>query len=220
MGTPLEFRFWIPKPPDGQVVTPEEAERIVLERLEMDSSSRKQSLWDLSAIYSATGRKEESLECLRKLAVLADGPEERARCHLVMGAQREQVGDFEGAVDYYSAAFELEPENTQAWYWINNNLGYSLIQLGRCREAEPYLHRAIEVDRARPNAYKNLGLALLGQDRLEEAADYFVTATQANASDRRSLGHLEELVSAHPELLIEMPELRGKIDDCRTAVQR
>ena len=219
MGEPLQFRFTIPKPPDGPILTVEEYEQAVLDRLERDSSSRKQSLWDLSVIYSVTGRKEQSLDCLRKLAVLADGREERARCYLVMGGQREQVSDFEGAVDFYSAAFEVEPENTQTWYWINNNLGYSLVQLARCREAEPYLHRAIGVDPTRPNAYKNLGLALRGQNRLKEASDYFVMATQANASDRRSLVHLEELVSAHPEILIEVPDLRGTIEDCRTAVQ-
>jgi tetratricopeptide (TPR) repeat protein len=216
---PLEFRFTIPTPPDGVAVTLEEYERAVLERLEKDSSSRKQGLWDLSVIYSATDRQEQSLECLKKLAVLTDGSEERARCYLAMGAQRERVQDFEGAVAYYNAAFELEPQNTTAWYWINNNLGYSLVQLGRCQEAEAYLHRAVAIDQARPNAFKNLGLALLGQDRLKEAADHFVRATQSDASDPRSLGHLDQLVSAHPELLVEVPDLGGRIQDCREAVR-
>jgi tetratricopeptide (TPR) repeat protein len=219
MSEPLEFRFTIPAPPDGIAVTVEEYEMAVLERLEKDSSSRKQGLWDLSVIYSATGRQEQCLECLKKLAVLTEGSEERAHCYLAMGAQRERVRDFEGAVAYYTAAFELEPQHTTTWYWINNNLGYSLIQLGRCQEAEGYLHRAVAMDQARPNAYKNLGLALLGQDRLKEAADHFVRATQANASDPRSLGHLDQLVSAHPELLVEVPDLEGRILECRTAVR-
>lgn len=219
MSTPLQFKFTIAKPPEGPILTVEEYERAILERLEKDSSSRKQSLRDLAVLYSGTGRKEEALDCLRKLAVLADGPEERARCYLVMGGEREQVRDFEGAVDFYSAAFELKPENTQVWYWINNNLGYSLVQLGRCQEAEPYLQRGIEIDPTRANAYKNLGLALLGQDRHKAAADYFVTATQTNASDPRSLRHLEELVAAHPEVLAEVPDMNEKIETCRAAVQ-
>ena len=220
MNTPLEFRFTVPILPDGRAVTIEEYEQAVLERLEKDSSSRKQSLWDLSVIYSATGRQEQSLECLKKLAVLADGPEERARCYLAMGARREKVEDFEGAVSYYRAAFGMEPQSTDAWYWINNNLGYSLVQLGRCQEAETYLHRALAIDQTRPNAYKNLGLGFLGQNRFKEAADYFVRATQADASDRRSLGHLEQLISAHPELLAEVPDLGRKIEGCRAAVQQ
>jgi tetratricopeptide (TPR) repeat protein len=218
VNVPLQFRFTVPIPPNGLAVTVEECERLILERLEKDSSSRKQSLWDLSVIYSVTDRQERSLECLKRLAVLTEGPEERARCYLAMGAQREQVGDFEGAVGYYRAAFETEPQNTNAWYWINNNLGYSLVQLGRCRESEAYLHRAMAIDQDRPNAYKNLGLAFLGQDRLKECADCFVRATQADASDRRSLDHLVQLVSAHPELLAEVPDLGRKIEDCRQAV--
>jgi len=216
--TPLEFRVPIPKLPEGQAVTLEECERIVLERLEKDPTSRKQSLWDLAMIYSAAGRKEQSLECMRKLAVLAEGPEERARCYLALGGKREQANDFEGAVSYYMAAFEMEPQNTDSWYWINNNLGYSLVQLGRCDEAEGYLQRAVAIDQGRSNAFKNLGLALLGRNRWTEAADFFVRATQANAADRRSLVHLEQLVSEHPELLTEVPGLAGKIEECRGAV--
>ena len=217
---PLQFNFTVPTPPDGRAVTLEEYEREVLQRLEEGSSSRRQSLWELSVLYGATGRQEQSLECLKKLAVLTGGPEERARCYLAIGAQRERVQDFEGAVSYYKAAYGLEPQNTDAWYWINNNLGYSLVQLGRFQEAEAYLHGAVAIDQTRPNAHKNLGLASLGQNRLEAAVNYFVRATQANASDGRSLGHLEQLVRAHPELLAEMPDLEGTIADCRIAVRQ
>jgi len=217
---PRQFRFTVPTLPDGRAVTAEEYEREVLKRLEEDSASRKQSLWDLSVLYGSTGRQEQSLECLKKLALLTDGPEERARCYLAIGAQRERVDDFEGAVSYYRAAFEMEPQSTDAWYWINNNLGYSLVQLGQCHEAEAYLHNAVAIDQTRPNAFKNLGLASLGQNRLEAAIDYFVRATQANATDGRSLRHLEQLVRAHPELLDKVPGLEGTVEDCRTAVRQ
>jgi tetratricopeptide (TPR) repeat protein len=215
---PLQFKFTVPLLPDGRAVTAEEYEREILERLEKDSASRKQSLWDLSVLYGSTGRQEKCLECLKKLALLTDGPEERAQCYLAIGAQRERVDDFEGAVSYYRAAFGMEPQSTDAWYWINNNLGYSLVQLGQCHEAEAYLHNAVAIDQTRPNAYKNLRLASLGQNRLEAAIDYFVRATQANASDGRSLGHLEQLVREHPELLDKVPNLEGTIEDCRIAV--
>ncbi len=197
----------------------DEVEREILERLENDSSSRKQALWELAFLYSHTGRHEKSLECMNKLAVLTDGSEERASCYLAMGGFREHANDFEGAVGYYSAAFGMEPGDTTTWYWINNNLGYSLVQLSRCQEAEPYVQRAIAIDPARPNAFKNLGLAFLGQDRHAEAADYFVRATQVNAADGRSLGHLEQLVAAHPELLAEVPGLGNRLNACRVAVR-
>lgn len=219
--TTLEFRYSRPTLPDGFVaLTAEELEREILARLESGSSSRKQALWDLAVLYSMTNRREESLESFNKLAVLADGPEERARCHLSMGRLREMAGDFEGAVSFYSAAFGMEPGDTDTWYWINNNLGYSLVQLARYQEAEPYLRRCFAIDPARANAFKNLGLAFLGQDRYAEAADHFVRATQVNAADFRSLGHLEELVAAHPELLTEVPDLEDKLKLCRVAVQK
>jgi len=219
MNEPLEFRFTVPPLPDGQAVTAEEFEEIALKRLESDSSSRKQTLWDLSVIYSATRREEQSLECLRKLAVLTEDLDQRAQCYLAMGAQRERARDFEGAVTYYGAAFEMSPSNSNVWYWINNNLGYSLVQLGRCQEAERYLREAIGIDQGRSNAYKNLGLAFLGQARWTDAAAYFVRATQANASDNRSLAHLEQLVSEHPEILVDLPELERATEQCREAVR-
>jgi tetratricopeptide (TPR) repeat protein len=219
MSEPLGFKFSVPDLPEGRAVTWEELEREVLERLENDSSARKQSLWDLAVIYSMTGRQDQSLECLNKVAVLTDGPEEQARCYLMMGQLREQVNDYEGAVVYYGAAFGMEPQNTGTWYWINNNLGYSLVQLARCQEAEAYLRRAITIQPAAPNAYKNLGLAFLGENRFAEAGDYFIRSTQANASDKRSLAHLEQLLEAHPEIAVEIPDFNEKIEGCRMAVK-
>jgi len=50
------------------------------------------------------------------------------------------------------------------------------------------------------------------------AAECFVNATQANASDPRSLQHLESLVAGHPEILAEVPHLADTLAECRRAV--
>ena len=136
-----------------------------------------------------------------------------------MGQLREQIADYEGAARYYRGAFGLQPRRTDLWYWINNNLGYCLIQVGRFKEAEGHLKVALAIDSNRSNAFKNLGLALLGQKESAKAAEYFVLATQANASDPRSLTHLEQLLDADPELLVEVPDLQHKLDACRKAVE-
>jgi tetratricopeptide (TPR) repeat protein len=101
-------------------------------------------------------------------------------------------------------------------YFVYNNLGYSLVRLGRFLEAEEGCRQAIEIDPQRPNAFKNLGLALQGQGRHAEAAQCFVKATQVNASDARSLRHLESLLADHAELEFEFSQALAA---CRAAVK-
>ena len=48
-----------------------------------------------------------------------------------------------------------------------------------------------------------------------EAAESFVTSTQANASDARSLHHLEELLAEHPDLQFDFA---SALKACRMAV--
>jgi len=69
--------------------------------------------------------------------------ERKANCVLAMGATMEQVQDFEAAVRYYKEALALEPVRTPTWYFINNNLGFSLNTLGHFSEGEIYCHKAI-----------------------------------------------------------------------------
>jgi tetratricopeptide (TPR) repeat protein len=63
--------------------------------------------------------------------------------------------------------------------------------------------------------HNNLGLALIGLGRYREAAEAFIAATQADASDARSLRHLEALLSEHPELEFEFCKA---VAACREAV--
>jgi hypothetical protein len=72
------------------------------------------------------------------------------------------------------------------------------------------------VDASRPNAHKNLGIALAGQGAYREAAKCFVTATQANATDSRAFRLLEDLVKQHPELEFEFGD---ELEACRQAVE-
>jgi len=96
---------------------------------------------------------------------------------------------------------------------------YSLIQLGRYQEAEPHLRAATEIDAARANAFKNLGLALWGLNRPSEAVESFVRATQVNTADPRAFWHLEQLLAENPGLLQAVTGLRGQVQACRRAVR-
>jgi hypothetical protein len=56
------------------------------------------------------------------------------------------------------------------------------------------------------NAHKNLGISLASQGHYADAAKCFVTATQVNAADSRSLRLLKDLVKEHPKLAYEFEE--------------
>jgi tetratricopeptide (TPR) repeat protein len=215
----FDFNFRVPALPEGQAMTVEEAESLLLAEVEESRGTSKQALWNLAILYSGTRRHRDARSCIERLRAMAEGAEERAECVLALGRHHEQVGDFEAAVACYRSAFDLAPESADTSYWIHNNLGYSLIQLGRHREAEASLRAAMAIDPRRPNAYKNLGLALDGQGQHAEAAEHFVLATQANAADGRSLQHLESLVAEHPQVLLACPDLPKKLEACRLAVR-
>ena len=211
----LVFKYSLPDPATGELVALsfEEAERLLLKNLSEAKENPQDALWELARLYSHTKRHEAALDYLRQIMDLQPDLEHKAHCVLAMGQTMEQVGDYESAVRYYRVAFGLEPVNTATWYFINNNLGFSLNTLNDFEGGERFCRAAIEIDRQRPNAFKNLGIALAGQQKFAEAAHCFIQATQADASDPRSLKLLEELVAQHPEL-----ELEADLECCRKAV--
>lgn len=173
-------------------------------------------MWNLAQFYKLQKRHEQAIDWLRKLMSRLPDAETKAECVLTMGQAMEQVRDYTAAVHYYKEALALEPAHTFTWYFINNNLGFSLNQLGQFVEGERYCRQAIEINPNRPNAFKNLGIALKGQGEYREAAKCFVTATQVNAADPRSLRLLQELLHEHPELEYEF---QGDVECCQKAVE-
>jgi Flp pilus assembly protein TadD len=144
-----------------------------------------------------------------------DDLEKRAEIILALGQSAEVMRDYGLAVNFYRHALAHEPTDKTIWFFIHNNLGYSLMQLADFAEAEKFCRAATQIDPGRPNGHKNLGLAFQGQGRSREAAACFVAATQANAADARALGHLEALLAAHPELAAEFG---AQLECCRQAV--
>src|SRR5262245_3667927 len=192
----LDFRFEVPRPPKGPLeeLTAEEAEKLLLKRLEDAREDPKEALWQIAQFYKNEKQHEKALGYLRKLMALLPDVEEKANCVFTMGQAMENVGDYEAAVRYYKEALALEPTGTFLWYFINNNLGFSLNALGRFDEGENYCRKAIEIDPARCNGHKNLGMSFSGQGCYAEAARCFITATQVNAMDARSFHLLEKLL--------------------------
>ncbi len=214
----FDFRFSIPRVPEGPLVgmSAEEMERTLLKQLEKQQSDPTDALWQLARFYQQCKDHEKGLACLRQAMAHMPDLETKAHCVLGMGQMMEAVQDYEAAVRYYREALAMEPVQTDTWYFINNNLGFSLNTLGQFAEGERYCRRAIEINPNRPNAFKNLGIALKGQGDYREAARCLVTATQVNAADPRSLHLLQELLHEHPELAFDFQD---DVDCCQKAVE-
>jgi tetratricopeptide (TPR) repeat protein len=205
----LYFQFPIPRPPDGPLIemSAAEMEQTLLKRLEKQKEQPTDALWELARFYQQSKQIEKGLACLRQILEYLPDPEKKAGCVLAMGQMMESANDYASAVRYYKEALALEPVQTAPWYFINNNLGFSLNTLGHFSEGEVYCRKAIEIDPTRPNAHKNLGISLAGKGQYREAAQCFVTATRVNAADPRALRLLQDLVKEHSELAYEFEEV-------------
>jgi tetratricopeptide (TPR) repeat protein len=195
------FKYFVPQHPKELVsLTSEEAEKLLLKNLADAKGERIDELWQLARFYATTKRHEPALQYLRQIMGATKDHELKAHCVLAMGQTMEQIADYPAAVRYYKEAFAMEPLQTRTWYFINNNLGFSLNTLGNFEQGEIYCRKAIETEPNLPNAYKNLGISLRGRGRYHEAAESFVAATRVNASDPRAFHLLTELLNEHPEL--------------------
>ena len=218
MDDQFQFRFSVPKLPEGEALTCHEIEKELLRKLSAKDGKCTDSLWNLAGLYQRTGNFDRAAACLQGVAALTEDPEQLGACHLDLGRIEESKEDYAAAAKYYGQALLLEPCSTRVWYFIHNNLGYSLNQLNQHEAAIPRLQRAIEIDPGKPNAYKNLGLSHAALGNLEQAAELFIAATRVEASDPRSLAHLDEFLEAHPALEVDIPDLRKGVEACRAAV--
>ena len=145
-------------------------------------------------------------------------PDEAARAHLTLGCVHEHELDWEAAIASYRQVLANDPQDPTVKYFGNNNLGYSLIQLGRFDEAEDYCLAAVDVEGHRHNAHKNLGLVYQGQGRWLDAALSFLTAYELNPRDPRAWHHLEQALAARPALLKQSESLRAGVEAMQKAI--
>lgn len=204
--------------PNGKTVTYEEAEEILTKTLSGSGEKNKEALWSLAQIYRETGRDHDAFECVQKLLKLSRGAEEKASCVLAFGQLMEQKGDYVSAEKYYRNALTLNPTNIDTRYFINNNLGYCLIQQGRFIEAVEYSKAAQDINPSWANAYKNMGLAFHGLGKHSKAAEYFIIATKTCPSDARAIQHLRDLVRVHREIEKDIPDIYEQIEFCKKLV--
>jgi tetratricopeptide (TPR) repeat protein len=122
--------------------------------------------------------------CERALALdpgLVDG-------HLALARVLEQTGNEQGALDEFAKALVLDPSNPRTLVWQADL--YS--RLNRWTDAERAFHRVLQ---ERPNSwvtYNELGFALHGQAKYQEAIQAFRAASLAAPGSSMALSNLGE----------------------------
>ncbi len=196
--------------PDGQPIAAELVEADLHARVTACEDALENAVWQLARFYSAAGRFDEATACVTRLLDGTTDPAKQAGGFLALGQLLEQEDRYAEAEVAYARGLAIMPATGKVGYFLHNNLGYCLNELGRHAEAEVHCRGAISLDPTRHNAHKNLGLALAGQGRLVKAARCLLEADRLYPADDRARRHLAELLAAHPELLQEDPALAAE----------
>lgn len=142
--------------------------------------------------------------------------------------QHEQVGELVEASHLYEEALRIRPENANLWYAAGVLRG----QVDSAAAAIPYYEKAVEFAPTFQNAVCNLGVALAGEGRLEEALGWLQRAVQLEPDDpvarwglataleqaesaeaERAFGEFIRVVESNPDLQTQWePMLRYAAD--------
>jgi tetratricopeptide (TPR) repeat protein len=206
----------------GETITgsPDEIPEMLLERA-CDAASeaeQKAILQTYVAFCEREAPSQMSVLALGPVVSLIGDPEWEAVFWLKVGCAMENRCDYEAAALAYRQASQRTAPNDHTAYFINNNLGFSLIQLREFEEAEEFCMAALKIEPGLPNAYKNCALALVGQGRLVEAARILIAGAEVYPADGRGLRILKQLLLDHPCVRDEMPGIDYDIARCEEAV--
>jgi len=219
MSENFKLQYSTPGLGPGEAIFFEESEKELLACLQDTWGECQGTLWDLVKFCSRTGQQERAVGFVERLLELSDDLDERANCLVMLAQLREEMEDYDSAKACYEQALELEPLEDSTLYFIHNNFGCLLNQLGQFEKAEPHLERAISIEPLLLNGHKNLGIAREGLGRLEEAVECYINATLVEPYDARSLLYLENLLRRHPELFAKVLHLQNRLDRCREEVE-
>ena len=193
--------------PDGGPISAQQVEADLVARITAAEEALEGALWQLARFYSMVGRYEEATAAVNRcIAGTRDQAKQAAGC-LGLGQLLEQQHRYAEAEAIYARGAEIPRGPAEVAYFLHNNRGYCLNILGRHAEAECQCRAALAIDPARHNAHKNLGLALVGQGRLAEAARSLLEADCRCPGDTRARGHLRALLAESPEILERDPTL-------------
>jgi len=191
--------------PEAIPATDQDKEKSLLAGLEepREDGDLADHLYQLAVFYNRNGRSDLAAMVIDLAVNHCDDPEKPAFFYMRLGQISEQEKQFPRAIRYYAKGLELKPSEKFVAYFLHNNLGYCLDAEERYKEGEELCRAAIQIDAARANAFKNLGISLRGQGDVVGAAWAYAEAAQIDPSDSRPFTLLQELIAKHPRLLME-----------------
>jgi tetratricopeptide (TPR) repeat protein len=127
------------------------------------------SYFGFAALLEMEGKKVES-QRFYKLGFEKDKNKNRAiNCFQKIADCKEQLNDYNGAIEAYLKIVEINPKNAFAY----KKIGYLNMQLNNTDKAITALNKAIELDPADAMTYNNRGFQYQTNNNLENAiADY------------------------------------------------
>jgi len=118
----------------------------------------------------STGETEPVGESAAAPSEVEEAPEDPAIAGLLNGGRDAlRSGQYDLAVEYFSAVLERDANNTAALY----NLGYAYRRLGNPDKAVEYALRAVDSDPTRLYVHQNLGYAYEDQGNIDAAIAEF-----------------------------------------------
>ena len=135
-------------------------------------------------------------------------PASHAQAHVAAGLVKLRKGEAEAAVGELRTALASKPGSAA----IANDLGFALGKLGKTREAEGYLRKAIELDPKRFYAYANLA------ELLAESPERFKRADEIAVILRRGLASVSDNQRAKASVTLALANFQrsvGKLEEAR-----
>jgi tetratricopeptide (TPR) repeat protein len=137
----------------------------------------------------------------------------KADLYFKLGQCRERMNEYLAAADAYKSGLDSLSSPLRLQYYLNNNLGYCLLFKESFVEAEKYLRMAIKINDGLHHAWKNLGVSLEHQGKIEEAFACYCRAFMIESMDKRAAAHLLRMIKrnsiANVDELLDRHQMTG-----------
>ncbi len=191
----MHEELFIQPPKIGGFNFDQELEKVLRSQYNIAVGQDKIDLWN--KLYVFYQRSGENILCQEFILEDVDAywmEPFQADLYFKLGQTKERMGEYSQAVDAYTRALGSSGQSAWLEYFINNNLGFCLLIARRFDEAEKHLRVAISINPDRHNAWKNLGVSLEHQGKIEEAFGCFCRAFEIERMDPRVPRHLLRLI--------------------------
>jgi tetratricopeptide (TPR) repeat protein len=167
---------------------------------------------EISEILSLLKEMRATPEEFEEQEVPAPSPEAIAKEHLDHGNAYFAAGDYERALEEYSRALEMQPEDRV----LVANRGVALLRLGRHDEALQGLNRSLQLRPDDPDTLMNKGIVLRNLGHYDEALQAYDRALKLRPDHPDTLNNkgvalahlhrLEEALANYDGALLTLPE--------------